>query len=62
MSQVPLTEQVKAISAFVMADLFQYTVMTFGMHNALANFQRLMNTILVSRLFCEPFELSFADI
>lgn len=45
--QVPLTERASNISAFVTPDDFlQYTVMAFGMCNAPATFQRLINTVL----------------
>ncbi len=45
--QVPLTERAAEISAFVTPDNFlNYTVMAFGLRNAPATFQRLMNTIL----------------
>jgi hypothetical protein len=45
--QVPLTEQASDISAFVTPDHFlQYTVMAFGMRNAPAKFQRLMQFVL----------------
>lgn len=45
--QVPLTERASEISAFVTPDYFlQYTVMAFGMCNAPATFQRLVNTVL----------------
>lgn len=44
--QVPLTPQAKEISTFVTPDAFlQYTVMVFGMRNAPATFQRLVNTV-----------------
>ncbi len=45
--QVPLTDKASDISAFVTPDHFlQYTVMAFGMKNAPATFQRLMNIVL----------------
>lgn len=44
--QVPLTERASNISAFVTPDNFvQYTVMPFGMCNAPATFQRLVNIV-----------------
>ena len=45
--QVPLTPRASEISAFVTPDHFmQYTVMAFGMRNAPATFQRLMQLVL----------------
>lgn len=45
--QVPLTPRASDISAFVTPDHFmQYTVMAFGMKNAPATFQRLMQLVL----------------
>ena len=45
--QVPLTERAKEISAFVTPDgLYQYTVMPFGMKNAPATYQRMINNVL----------------
>ena len=45
--QVPLTSRALDISAFVTPDHFlQYTVMAFGMRNAPATFQRLMQLVL----------------
>ena len=45
--QVPLTENAKKASAFITpAGLYQYTVLPFGMTNAVATFQRLMNNIV----------------
>ena len=44
--QVPLTEQAKEVSAFVTPDgLYQYTVMPFGMKNAPATYQRMINKV-----------------
>ncbi len=45
--QVPLTSQASEISAFLTPDNFlQYTAMAFGLRNASANFQRLVNIVL----------------
>ncbi|KAL1282575.1 hypothetical protein QQF64_001378 [Cirrhinus molitorella] len=45
--QVPLTSRAAEISAFVTPDDFlQYKVMAFGLRNAPATFQRLVNTVL----------------
>ena len=45
--QVPLTELAKKISAFVTPDrLYQYTVMLFGMKNAPATYQRMINIVV----------------
>lgn len=45
--QVPLTSRASDISAFVTPDNFlQYNVMAFGMRNAPATFQRLVNIVL----------------
>ncbi len=45
--QVPLTPRAREISAFVTPDAFlQYTVMPFGVRNAPATFQRLVNRVL----------------
>lgn len=54
--QVPLTDRAKEISAFVTPDDFlQYTVMPFGMRNAPATFQHLMNLVLSGLPFCEVY-------
>lgn len=54
--QVPLTERAKEISAFVTPDDFlQYRVMAFGMRNAPATFQRLMNVTLSGLSCCEAY-------
>ena len=48
--QVPLTPRAREISAFITpSGLFSYTVMGFGLRNAPATFQRLMNMV-VNRL------------
>ncbi|KAI2649596.1 Retrovirus-related Pol polyprotein [Labeo rohita] len=45
--QVPLTSRASEISAFVTPDTFlQYTSMAFGLRNAPATFQRLVNIVL----------------
>ena len=45
--QVPLTARAKEISTFATPDgLYQYKVMPFGMKNAPATFQRLINTVI----------------
>ncbi|XP_033761567.1 uncharacterized protein LOC117343335 [Pecten maximus] len=47
--QVPLTERAKNVSAFVTpTGLYQYKVMPFGMRNAPATFQRLMNKMIAN--------------
>ena len=51
--QVPLSERAKEISAFVTPDgLYQYKVMPFGMQNAPATFQRLINSVIAG---CEAY-------
>ncbi len=54
--QVPLTERAAEISAFVTPNnFFNYTVMAFGLRNAPATFQRLMNTILGDVANCKVY-------
>ena len=54
--QVPLTERAKKISAFATPDgLFQYKVMPFGMKNAPATFQRLINNLIRDLPKCEGY-------
>ncbi len=50
--QVPLTARAREISAFITpSGLFSYKVMSFGLRNAPATFQRLMNRV-ISGLSC----------
>lgn len=45
--QIPLTERAKLVSAFVTPDgFYQYKVMPFGMKNAPATFQRMVNALV----------------
>ena len=45
--QVPLSKRAQEISAFVTPDgLYQYTVMPFGMRNAPATFQCMINLVV----------------
>lgn len=54
--QVPLTPRAKEISAFVTPDAFlQYTVTPFGVCNAPATFQHLVNTVLGGVLGCNAY-------
>uniref|UniRef100_A0A1A8HXS3 Gypsy retrotransposon integrase-like protein 1 n=1 Tax=Nothobranchius kuhntae TaxID=321403 RepID=A0A1A8HXS3_NOTKU len=54
--QVPLTDAASEISAFVTPDAFlQYTVMPFGMKNAPATFQRLINTVTAGLDCCSAY-------
>ncbi|KAL1280368.1 hypothetical protein QQF64_014968 [Cirrhinus molitorella] len=54
--QVPLTPRASDISAFVTPDDFmQYCVMAFGMWNAPATFQRLINVVLAGVRNCNAY-------
>jgi len=54
--QVPLTERAKELSAFVTPDgLFQYKVMPFGMKNAPATFERLINNVISGIIGCDAY-------
>ncbi|XP_070410598.1 uncharacterized protein [Nothobranchius furzeri] len=54
--QVPLTEEASLMSAFVTPDAFlQYTVLPFGMKNAPATFQRLINTVTSGLSHCSAY-------
>ncbi len=54
--QVPLTPRASDISAFVTPDNFlQYSVMAFGMRNAPATFQRLLNIVLAGVPQCNAY-------
>ena len=54
--QVPLTDRAKQVSAFVTPDgLYQYQVMPFGMKNALATFQRMINKLVGRMESCEAY-------
>jgi len=53
---VPLSEQAKAISAFAAPDgLYQHTVMPFGMLNAVATFQQMINHIIAGLGSCAAY-------
>lgn len=54
--QVPLTPEASEISAFVTPDCFlQYKVMAFGLRNAAATFQRLVNIVLADVPNCRAY-------
>lgn len=53
---MPLPQHTSEISAFVTPDAFmQYTVMAFGMRNAPATFQQLMQIMLSEVHYCEAY-------
>ena len=54
--QVPLTQRAREISAFVTpSGLYQYKVMPFGMKNAPATFQRMVNKLVQDIDGCEGY-------
>lgn len=54
--QVPLTERAVEVSAFVVPDgFYQYKVMPFGMRNASATFQRMMNNVIWELEGCDVY-------
>ena len=54
--QVPLSSRAREISAFSTPDgLYQYKVMPFGMKNAPATFQRLINNIIADQPNCSAY-------
>ena len=54
--QVPLTQRAREISAFVTpSGLYQYKVMPFGMKNAPATFQRMVNKLVRDINGCEGY-------
>lgn len=54
--QVPLTSRASDISAFVTPDSFlQYNVMAFGLRNAPATFQRLVNKVMADVPNCSAY-------
>ena len=54
--QVPLTQRAREISAFVtLSGLYQYKVMPFGMKNAPATFQRMVNKLVRDIDGCEGY-------
>jgi len=54
--QVPLTERAKELSAFVTPDgLSRYLVMLFGMKNASATFQRMINGVISGLDGCDAY-------
>ena len=57
--QVPVAEESKEKTAFTTPfGLYEFNVMPFGLHNAPATFQRLMNRVLEG---CQEFALAYID-
>lgn len=54
--QIPLTERAKQLTAFVTPEgVFEYQVLPFGLRNAPATFQRLMNSLLAKVPNCRAY-------
>jgi hypothetical protein len=54
--QVPMTPRAVEVSAFVTPDgLYEYKVMPFGMKNAGATFQRMMNNVIMGLEGCDVY-------
>ena len=54
--QIPLSERAREVSAFATPDgLFQYRVMPFGLKNAPATFQRMINSLTADLVGCEAY-------
>lgn len=53
--QVPLMEWAKEVAFVTPDDFLQYMMTDFGMRNALATFQRLINVVLSGLPFCEAY-------
>ena len=54
--QVPLTDRAKEVSAFATPNgLYQYKVLTFGMKNSPATFQRLVNNVICGLDGCDAY-------
>ena len=54
--QIPLTNRAKEISAFVTPHgFYQYKVMSFGLKNSPATFQRLVNSLIFNLVGCKAY-------